>query len=375
MNTTELYVEPILIGALALALLALPFAPGIVDLSTPGIVDLSIKLPSDIALGAILVGIAYLLGILVDRLIDSCLGALERHHRVRFALSGLIPDDPDAREAAWDKRPNAEKDDLFPEDQYQWRIFAKAEKISDRVNYVRTRIRLLRALAFLLPGLVFAGALGAVRLSWSIGCTPPPKDPHSWVRPAWCDQTDCTVALPVTEASWMPFLAPCLYVLTALAAWALSAWDSSRWRRNRADNKRHVRAAGASAGVPAASQDWRRAGLWRPPNTRKDGEMVLYASARAWPVGDWSDKGLWIDILAQPVSWCSVLLLLAAVPAIIWLNDTLPGLVVGLLAGPLLTLVAGWAWWRTTETFMRYLKDSNQLLTKNGATHMPKSFP
>ena len=85
MDTAEVYVEPILIGALALALLAIPFSPEIIAFAQSE----KLKLPGGIALGAVLVGIAYLIGILADRLIYSCLEALERHNRVRFALSGL----------------------------------------------------------------------------------------------------------------------------------------------------------------------------------------------------------------------------------------------------------------------------------------------
>src|SRR6266568_726120 len=167
MNTAELYIEPILIGVLTLVLLALPFAPEILDLARSG----TLKPFGDIAVGAVLVGAAYFVGILVDRLIDTCLQALERHNRVRFALGGLeIPgetaaDTPADRKAAWDARPSG---DLFPEDVYRWSVLVQAEKIADNLDYIRTRIRLLRALAFLLPGLVFAGALGVARLGWTL---------------------------------------------------------------------------------------------------------------------------------------------------------------------------------------------------------------
>src|SRR5689334_1418012 len=85
MNTAELYIEPILIGALTLGLLILPFAPEILDLARSEM----LKPFGDVALGAVLVGVVYFVGILVDRVIDTHLQALERHNRVRFALAGV----------------------------------------------------------------------------------------------------------------------------------------------------------------------------------------------------------------------------------------------------------------------------------------------
>jgi membrane protein YqaA with SNARE-associated domain len=91
MNTVELYVEPILIGALTLALLILPFAP---ELLVVGFARLEpLKAFSDVALAAVLVGVAYFVGILADRLIDTCMQALERH--IAFA----------SRWPAWRFRP------------------------------------------------------------------------------------------------------------------------------------------------------------------------------------------------------------------------------------------------------------------------------
>lgn len=337
MNTAELYVEPILIGALTLTLLALPFAPELLDLARSD----TLKLFSDVSLGAALVGIAYFVGILVDRLIDSCLKALEQHNRVRFALkdlkvpSGMYGDTPEGRRAAWEARPDG---DLFPEDQYRWLVFTQAERIADSLDYTRTRIRLLRALAFLLPGLAFAGALGIARFVWAELCAWPGSAASS-VQSAQCNQADWVAALPATGL--LLFLAPSLYALTLGVALALDAVDHRRWRR---------RGKGKTP--------WYRAGLWGPPDTRKSCRMECYAEARSWPVDDWAIWNLWPDILAQPIVWCLVMLLIASMPVIVWLNLPLPSL----LVGPVLTLVAGWAWWRITCTYMVFLKSSGQFL-------------
>ena len=96
------------------------------------------------------------------------------------------------------------------------------------------------------------------------------------------------------------------------------------------------------------------------------------AEARDWPVGDRSQLNLWSDILAQPVVWCLASLLLASIPTILWLNtNSVPGSVVGALAGPLFTVSAGWAWWRITGTFMGYLKSSGQFLEKEAERSAP----
>jgi hypothetical protein len=354
MNTVELYVEPILIGALMLALLILPLAPELLMFDFARFERL--KALSDVALAAVLVSAAYFVGILGDRLIDTCLQALERHNRVRFALAGLkVPagleaDKLEGRKAAWHARSSGdpypgESRDPFPEDTYRWWVFAQAERIADSLDYIRTRIRLLRALSFLLPGLVFAGALGAARLESALLCISPTGAAHS-PRPIWCNQVDWMVASPTTEVSWLLlFFAPGLYAATIVTAAALDAWDSRRWR--------------------SRTTAWRRAGLWHPPHTASYRRMETYAEARGWPIDDWSQLNLWSDILAQPVVWCSVSLLLASIPAIVWLNsNSVSGSVVGVLAGPLLTVSAGWAWWRITGTFMGYLKSSGRFLAK-----------
>lgn len=88
MNTAELYVEPIIIGFLALMLLTLPYAPEVAALAGAQ----KLELPEGVALGAVLIGMAYLVGMLADRLIDTGFEALERHNRMRFACSKLKVD-------------------------------------------------------------------------------------------------------------------------------------------------------------------------------------------------------------------------------------------------------------------------------------------
>lgn len=346
MNTAELYVEPILVGALVIALLSLPLAPEILEILRSEL----FKSFAGVALGAILVGLIYFVGIVADRLIDSCLEALERHNRVRYALGTLdVPQ--------WLDIYNAEhredvfllsgSGDLFPEDELRWRVFTDAARIADSLDYIRTRVRLLRALTFLLPGLVFAGALGALRLMLTFKCAGPSgtASPPGRIR---CDQTDWIVSLSVGEAAFPVFVAPIVYVFVILAAAVLRVWGASQWRKNK---------------VPCCG------GVWAPPNTRRYWRVTQYAKYRGWPVAELSNRRLWLDIVRQPVVWGSVLLLLGSSPAI-WLlsgKSVLAG-VAGVATGLLLTAFAGWAWWRITGTYMAYLRGAGRFLRRTAAS-------
>lgn len=340
MNTAELYIEPILTGALMLALLALPFAPEILELAR----SKELLTVGGVALGAVLVGLAYFFGIVVDRLIDTCLQPLERHNRLRFALSSIDIKDGDAdkkedREAAWDGR--SRRGDLFPEDAHRWRVYAEADKIAESADYVRTRMRLARTLAFLLPGLIFAGVLGAIRLKWATACAIYPR-----LGQGWCDQANQMIVSPA-DISWLLFVVPCLYAATVVIMWAID------WPRNR------------------RWQSGKRTGTWRPPHTKRLERVEAYAKRRNWPVGDASELNLALDILAQPIVWCSVILILASVPLIFWLTGSWLGAVAGGLAGLFLAYAAGWSWWRLMRIFMGYLKGAGEFLQEKGTMPQP----
>ena len=343
MNTAELYVEPILIGALTVALLSLPFAPELWGIVRSDL----LKSFDGVAFGALLVGVIYFVGILADRLMDTCLEPLERHNRVRFALSKLpVPDKYDLykTEDRKDIFAAAGHRDFFPEDTYRWQVFAQAPRIADSLDYIRTRIRLLRALAFLLPGLVFAGALGALRLILAFKCVGPPGtvSPPGAVR---CDQSDWIVPLPVGELPLPVFLAPVMYAVAIAVAAGLRTSGGRQWRKKE---------------IPFLG------GVWAPPNTRRHGRMRSYAEHRGWPVAELSFKRLWLDIALQPVAVGAMLLLVGSFP-IFWLltGNSVLGSVAGIAAGLLLTISAGWAWLRISWTFMVYLDGSARFLSRD----------
>jgi hypothetical protein len=349
MNTAELYVEPILIGALTVALLSLPFAPELWGMVRSD----RFKSFDGVAFGALLVGVIYFVGILADRLMDTCLDALDRHNRVRFALSRLNAPARfnlyEAKDREW-IFADAGRDDFFPEDIYRWRVFTHAPRIADSLDYIRTRIRLLRALAFLLPGLVFAGALGALRLTLVSKCVGPDGtvSPPGRVR---CDQTDWIVALPVGELPFPVFLAPVVYAVAIAVAAGLRTLGGRQWRKKE---------------VPFLG------GVWAPPNTRHRDRMRAYAEHRGWPVAELSFKRLWLDIALQPVALAAILLLVGSFP-FFWVltENSVPRSVVAITAGLLLTVSAGWAWWRITVTFMAYLDGSGRFLSRDASKTNP----
>ncbi|MEK6289038.1 MAG: hypothetical protein AABO57_25240 [Acidobacteriota bacterium] len=143
MKTTEVFVEQVLIGVLVMLNLGLIFSPEI----TSHVKQLDS--PSRTAvIAAAVIATAYLVGIVFDRCADTLLEDMERHCRLQTALQGK-------------KAPL--KWDPFPEDRYRMKILQNAEA-STYANYIRTRIRLSRALAILIPGLSVSFLLNRARV-------------------------------------------------------------------------------------------------------------------------------------------------------------------------------------------------------------------
>ncbi|MEK6408912.1 MAG: hypothetical protein AABN34_18470 [Acidobacteriota bacterium] len=145
MKTTEVFVEQVLIGVLVMLNLGLIFSPAI----TCHVKQLDSPSRTAVIVAAV-IATAYLVGIVFDRCADTLLEDIERHCRLQTALQG--------------KKPLLESDpDPFPEDQYRMKILQNAEA-STYANYIRTRIRLSRALAILIPGLSVSFLLNRARV-------------------------------------------------------------------------------------------------------------------------------------------------------------------------------------------------------------------
>lgn len=146
MKTTEIFVEQVLIGAMVLLTIAIPFFDHIfLWLSSTS------DVLAQIAMGGAFLGAAYLIGIIYDRCSDTMLQDIERHMRLRFADSVC-------------KHRDVQGDDPFPEDEYRVRILRVSAAV-EYANYLRTRIRLTRAICTLIPAIAAALVLFFVRES------------------------------------------------------------------------------------------------------------------------------------------------------------------------------------------------------------------
>lgn len=146
MNTTEIFVEQVLIGGLVLLVVAI----GYVDLD-------ALPLPTEGALAGAFavvgfVGAAYLAGIVTDRVFDSLLQDLERHARLRFVWRTI-----------WEEKlPEPIGEDPFEEGRLRLALYGSEGASSQVFNYQRSRIRLARCLALLAPCLGFSVTLHAL---------------------------------------------------------------------------------------------------------------------------------------------------------------------------------------------------------------------
>src|SRR6187402_1735658 len=140
MKTTELFVEQTLTGFLVLAAAAAPFLSW----------DSLEKLPKEAKGGADLssaagaIGIAYLLGVIFDRFADTLLERINRWNRLLFAIElkeenkALSPEDP------------------FPEDRLQIEVIQKGGEAWEWMDYIRSRIRVARAMTVFVPALTLS---------------------------------------------------------------------------------------------------------------------------------------------------------------------------------------------------------------------------
>jgi hypothetical protein len=142
MKTTELFAEQVLIGLLVISIVGLlvyDYANPIVTLNGKSTLEL-------IVTGGLLVGAAYLIGMVYDRVSDTILQDIESHCRLHF-VSRMKPDELE--------RSLAAGQDPFEEGKYRIIVLGNGQA-ANHMEYLRSRIRLTRSLATLLPGLTVA---------------------------------------------------------------------------------------------------------------------------------------------------------------------------------------------------------------------------
>lgn len=140
MKSTELFVEQTLTGFLVLTAAAAPF----ISMETLQKLPDEAKGGIDIGSAAGAIGAAYLLGVVFDRFADTLLERLNRWNRLLFAME--IMKDGEA--------PSAE--DPFPEDQLQIEVIRQGDQAWEWMDYLRSRIRIARAMAAFVPALTLS---------------------------------------------------------------------------------------------------------------------------------------------------------------------------------------------------------------------------
>ena len=198
MKTTEIFVEQVLIGLLVLATGLLPYIKW--DQINTGW--------SAISIGGGIVAVAYLLGIVLDRFADTILSRPEQYYRLQFAI--------DLKEGKKEnlKQLNLKLNDPFPEDNIVVKILKNSGSASDRMEYLRSRIRLSRAIAVFVPALTLSGLLTLGREQVNISC---------YLEPP--------VIMGVTAL---------IYVLSFFFVWKISKLDSWKLPKTWNVNKRKL---------------------------------------------------------------------------------------------------------------------------------------
>ena len=142
MKSTELFVEQTLTGFLVLSAAAAPFIP--LDAMLGG-GDAESGIDVSSAAGAI--GAAYLLGVVFDRFADTLLERFNRWNRLLFAIELF-------------KKQEAPPGDPFPEDRLQIEVIRQGGQTWEWMDYLRSRIRVARAMTAFVPALTVSLMLG-----------------------------------------------------------------------------------------------------------------------------------------------------------------------------------------------------------------------
>jgi hypothetical protein len=103
----------------------------------------------EIVTGGFLLGFAYLIGMVYDRIADTLLQDLESHSRLQCALESFK-----IRDYGVD-RFSVPPTDPFEDGKYRILVLGNSQA-TDHMEYLRSRLRLTRALATVLPGIMLS---------------------------------------------------------------------------------------------------------------------------------------------------------------------------------------------------------------------------
>lgn len=321
MKTTEIFVEQVLIGFMVLLVLAAPFGPQILK-AFPGI-----ELPQGLALGAILTGLGYLLGIVVDRVVDTLTEDLESHNRARFTIR------KEWKELATERPGDKSEDerDFFPEDTRRIQVMQKGGGLEAQMDYLRTRIRLCRALAVFLPAITFALVVGL--LADNVVCKGP--------QPA----ADCI------GAGWVQATAAVVYILVLLAC--IQGKRQAAKSAPRTNHREGLLKYAVERRLLEKRVEGNHTDLLPPEDSDEEKKL----REKKFQNLDLKRSALYF---AARILAVLTLLVLGTSVAIVDLQVVLR--IAGLaLGGFALAGLALWSWWRITKTFMLYVYDCGRV--------------
>ncbi len=317
MKLTELYFEQVLIGFLILLIAALPWLPEIAAVA-PNLKELG----SVAAIGSAAIGIAFFIGIPFDRLADTLTERLDRLQRLKFAYERT-------REEKYEAGS-----DPFPEDTWTLKCLNE-DKIVQQWNYLRSRIRLTRALAVFVPALTVTAAYGVSR--WLADGNPAEGGVSEYL--AWG-------AIIATYFVWV------LLIVTAEGLPRTHEKDfrehaeNGRWRPRKAnpdaaDSKAKSDAADSKEGAGSVKGD-------SPATTVGAANPAI----KTVPPDKVTDALLWSS---EAWTWTMPALLLAVTGVVAWYAD--PRLLLVVVLGVVASAASAWSWWRISVTSRTLLKN------------------
>jgi hypothetical protein len=285
-NTTELFAEQVLAGLLVMLTGGLVFYWQLRDVyrTHMGSADYL----EQIVAGGFILGAAYLIGMVYDRVADTLLQDLESHGRLQFAFRPSRVNPYKVNDLG------VPTQDPFEDGKYRMLVLANPQA-TEHYEYLRSRIRLTRALTVAIPGLMMALLLA---MDWG-------RASRWW--------------------GWLALTIPLVYLAILILKLLLK-----RWKR-----------------------------LPRPPKTYELDQLSNYYIDRTRLLPkrcDGKKRAMWA--LFYDEVWIGLLLLFGFASLLIvstrsYVRFWIPA------AGLLLTLLVGWVWWRISFTFYAFLRDYN----------------
>jgi hypothetical protein len=288
MKTTELYVEQVFIGFLIILVVLLPWLPEGIGQLRP-----LASLAQVAVAGSAAIGVAFFIGIPFDRLSDTLVERVDQMHRLSMAYAGA-------------RSLKSDPVDFFPEDRLLFDCLTD-KSLSDRLEYLRSRIRLTRALAVYGPALTVTAAYAAQR--YLLGGKPH----HAWIYGV----------LAASYLAWLTLvLAPHKLPRTEEAFSAVDATEGKWLRRCRP-----------------------MIGKWELKNAVLPKDCKSVPEVRIW-ASNWE-------------TWIVPVVLLVAALGYFSFSRASPG-AASLIAwgGALLTALSAWSWLRISSTYRKFLLDA-----------------